>query len=218
MVGHEGMVLQCFLDSRPQTSLRFNRCTLVGKKLVQFLDSLGKGAPDQLAQTLRCEVVASILDGNECVLSYEPWVRSPGRDDLPPLERSQTLLAAFKRRVAWEAERNVYPAETSLIDSNSKIVAEHALTTLEDWNDYWGVAEPGAAQGIIQYQGGNVRASAELKPDEFRLRLGSAGYRAGPDGKDLGPDIDLVGPGAAYERWKKTPEYQQWLKETGQTP
>ena len=22
------------------------------------------------------------------------------------------------------------------------------------------------------------------------------------------------GPGKAYERWKKTPEYQQWLKET----
>ena len=28
--------------------------------------------------------------------------------------------------------------------------------------------------------------------------------------------MDLVGPGPAYERWKKTPEYQEWLKETGQ--
>ena len=37
-----------------------------------------------------------------------------------------------------------------------------------------------------------------------------------PDGKDLGADVDLVGPGAAYERWKKTLEYQQWLKDTGQ--
>src|SRR5262249_48046979 len=41
-------------------------------------------------------------------------------------------------------------------------------------------------------------------------------YRAGKDGKDLGADVDLVGPGAAYERWKKRPEYQQWLKDTGQ--
>jgi hypothetical protein len=24
-------------------------------------------------------------------------------------------------------------------------------------------------------------------------------------------DVDLVGPGPAYERWKKTPEYQRWL-------
>jgi hypothetical protein len=28
--------------------------------------------------------------------------------------------------------------------------------------------------------------------------------------------VDLVGPGEAYERWKKTPDYQEWLKETGQ--
>ena len=38
----------------------------------------------------------------------------------------------------------------------------------------------------------------------------------GKDGKNLGADVDLVGPGPAYERWKKTPEYQQWLKDTGQ--
>jgi hypothetical protein len=44
----------------------------------------------------------------------------------------------------------------------------------------------------------------------------SPGYRAGKDGKDLGADVDLVGPGPAYERWKKTPAYQQWLKDTAQ--
>src|SRR5262249_38983073 len=44
----------------------------------------------------------------------------------------------------------------------------------------------------------------------------SAGYRAGKDKKDLGADVDRVGPGKAYEAWKKTPEYQQWLKDTGQ--
>jgi hypothetical protein len=52
--------------------------------------------------------------------------------------------------------------------------------------------------------------------DDFRLRPDSAGYRAGKDGKDLGADIDLVGPGEAYERWKKTPDYRQWLEESGQ--
>ena len=60
----------------------------------------------------------------------------------------------------------------------------------------------------------NERATLVL--EHFRLRPDSAGYRAGKDGKDLGADIDVVGPGAAYDRWKKTPEYQQWLKETGQ--
>src|SRR5262249_22236447 len=55
-----------------------------------------------------------------------------------------------------------------------------------------------------------------ITADDFRLRPDSPGYQAGKDKKDLGADVDLVGPGAAYERWKKTPEYRQWLKETGQ--
>jgi len=48
-----------------------------------------------------------------------------------------------------------------------------------------------------------------------RRRRGSAGYRAGEDGRDLGANVDRVGPGAAHEGWKKTPEYRQWIKDTG---
>jgi len=39
---------------------------------------------------------------------------------------------------------------------------------------------------------------------------------AGKGGEDLGADVDLIGYGPAYERLKKTPEYQEWLKETKQ--
>ena len=45
----------------------------------------------------------------------------------------------------------------------------------------------------------------------------AAGKGAGPDGKDLGAD----GPGrsrSGLERWKQTPEYQRWLKDTIQEP
>ena len=61
-----------------------------------------------------------------------------------------------------------------------------------------------------------AQSPEKLVPDDFRLAKDSPGYRAGKDKKDLGADIDLVGPGPAYERWQKTPEYQQWLKDTGQ--
>src|SRR5262249_55394696 len=62
--------------------------------------------------------------------------------------------------------------------------------------------------GRVLYQGGNLRARMgaepdKLSPDDFRLRPDSAGYQAGKDKKDLGADVDLVGPGAAYEKWKK---------------
>jgi hypothetical protein len=75
-------------------------------------------------------------------------------------------------------------------------------------------------KGRVFFQGGDLLAKAESAPEkitpaDFRLRPDSAGYQAGKDKKDLGADVDLVGPGKAYERWKKTPEYQQWLKDTG---
>lgn len=62
-----------------------------------------------------------------------------------------------------------------------------------------------------------MKSSPEtLVPADFRLHPDSAGKGAGPGGKDLGADVDLVGPGAPYERWKKKPEYQEWLKRTSE--
>jgi hypothetical protein len=92
---------------------------------------------------------------------------------------------------------------------------------LAGWKKVWGTAEEGSIEGKARFAGGDPLAKAssdllKMTPDDFRLRPDRAGYRAGPDGKDLGADVDLVGPGPAYERWKKTPEYQEWLKDTGQ--
>ena len=57
--------------------------------------------------------------------------------------------------------------------------------------------------------------ASNLTPADFRLP-DSAGYRAGKDCNDLGADVDRVGPGYSNERWKKTSEYQQCLKDTEQ--
>jgi hypothetical protein len=62
-----------------------------------------------------------------------------------------------------------------------------------------------------------LQSAAELlTPADLRLVAGSPGKGAGEGGKDIGADVDLVGPGAAYQRWKQTPQYQEWLKRTGQ--
>ena len=90
---------------------------------------------------------------------------------------------------------------------------------LAAWNRFWGLQNTGSTEGLVRFHGGDLNAKADanpeqLTPEDFRLRPDSAGYQAAPDGKDLGADIDLVGPGEAYERWKQTPEYQEWQKET----
>jgi len=131
------------------------------------------------------------------------------------------------RRLEWREERNVYQPGKSWTGTsfpNTDRTESPVLTRgedLADWNRFWGLKDTESSQGVIRYHGGNLRAKAtadaeKLSPEDFRLRPDSAGYRAGKDGKDLGADVDLVGPGPAYERWKKTPEYQQWLKDIGQ--
>jgi hypothetical protein len=136
---------------------------------------------------------------------------------LAPAEAEALLF----RLIQWRGERNLLPAgSTSMVwGIDGKRQLPHGPRSLDEWQRFWGVAEAEPLEGPPLYQRGNLlsrtdAALDELSPDDFRLREDSAGYRAGPDGKDLGADVDLVGPGAAYERWKKTPEYQEWLEET----
>jgi hypothetical protein len=97
----------------------------------------------------------------------------------------------------------------------------HGPKSLADWKRFWGDSDSAASEGKVRFRGGDLVAklateAGTLTPEDFQLRPDSAGYRAGKDGKDLGADVSLVGPGPAYERWRKTPDYQQWLKDTGQ--
>jgi len=148
------------------------------------------------------------------------------------LEQEKALSAAeaeqfLKKSLAWRGTQNLFsmgdqPLLTMGVgDKVLPLPSTLPIWTLDDWNRFW---EPGKLDGKLgqaRFQGGDLLGKAaanpeSLTPDDFRLRSDSPGYRALPDGKDLGADVDLVGPGAAYERWKKTPEYQQWLNETMQ--
>ena len=131
------------------------------------------------------------------------------------------------RLLDWHGQRNVYSVRRGYVALSVGKHGEQLLPlatpieTLKDWNRFLNAEDADSLEGQARYQGGSLQAKTrtaveQLTPEDFRLREGSPGYRAGKDGKDLGADVDLVGPGPAYERWKQTPEYQQWLKDTGQ--
>src|SRR5262249_44636853 len=143
--------------------------------------------------------------------------------------------AFLRMRTSWQGQQNLFSVSGSFLgpshwggvpDHTGKVLPrgfepDRPIKTLTQWREFWGPTETGSIEGRGRYQGVNVRSKLhgspeKVTPDDFRLRPESAGYRAGKDKKDLGADVDLVGPGKAYERWKKTPEYQQWLKDTGQ--
>jgi hypothetical protein len=137
---------------------------------------------------------------------------------LPPKE-ADALLA---RLLAWRDRDNLYETggPRGFWGTNADKGA-HPPRTLVDWKRFWGDPEATCREGRVLYQGGDLPARLadapeKLGPEDFRLRPDSAGYQSGKDKKDLGADVDLVGPGPAYERWKKTSDYQQWLQETGQ--
>jgi hypothetical protein len=182
-----------------------------GKEADQFAKA------DWSVKALRLEASGNVFDATS-VFEFGQKTKTV----LPPGQAEACLV----RMVSWQGERNVYPASAALLhlsraDPWVNLGPPKLPAGLAGWKQLWGTTETGSIQGRVHYMGGDLLAKAQLAlekitPEDFRLLPGSAGYRAGKDGKDLGADVDLVGPGAGYERWKKTPDYQQWLKDTGQ--
>jgi hypothetical protein len=179
--------------------------------------------PDKLAERdarrVRVDASGTILDAAWTVFVNE---NKPFLARVRP--RPEDAKALLLRMLAWRDRSNLYaPGASALLwnEPPEGVSREFGPRNLADWKRHWASGDGDTVEGRVRYQGGDLLARLRAAPErltteDFRLRPDSAGYRAGKDGKDLGADVDLVGPGAAYERWKKTPEYQEWLKQTGQ--
>jgi hypothetical protein len=156
-------------------------------------------------------------------VSFNQWHTSlaPGKT----LNSADAELA-LRRVVAWHESGNLYALPDGrdllqLAGDYRDMPPNLPTQTIPQWKEFWASDAPASFRGTAKFEGGDLIAKLAATPEQvssedFRLLSNSAGYRAGKDGKDLGADIDLVGPGLAYERWKKTPDYQQWLKDIGQ--
>jgi len=219
-------------DMGSKSRLGIQNCILVGG-LYLYCDAESDATLQLVGNT--------VLRANQTDGLLNPHVRDSSLDvlDKAPATRLQIVASSnildwstavfhfhvaeelLPRLIHWREDRNLFRAGRPFLKcsvSPDKIAETKRSQDLEDWNRFWGLTETGSLVGIIRYQGGNLYAIAlqtpeQLTPEDFRLRPDSAGYRVGPDGKDLGADVDLVGPGEAYERWKETPEYQEWQKE-----
>ncbi len=166
--------------------------------------------PNPKAPELSLEVTGNIVD-----TSTAPWHVSERMKYLPLADYPPLLPRFF----TLTDERNLYShAKPSFLrlDSHEQDLLD-GVTDLGGWNKLWGIANPTSLHGVARFTGGDLRAKAregKLSPADFRLAKGSPGQGILPGGKDLGADVDLVGPGEAYERWKKTPEYKEWRKKT----
>jgi len=201
--------------------IKRNTFTNEGSSFWLLLDNPlpGLSDPPQRSKAVHIDVSSCIFD-SPSVLGVEQTRKL--LDQAAVLTPTEAEMA-LHHLLQWRGERNLFAAGSSSVrwSADKRLQPPHGPKDLTEWKRFWGAGEVDSLQGSVHFQGGNLlsrtgAALDRLTPADFRLRPDSAGYRAGPDGKDLGADVDLVGPGPAYQRWKKTPGYQEWLKETGQ--
>jgi serine/threonine protein kinase len=201
-------------------SIRLTRNTFLGPAMFVFLDILPQEAVrdgDQAPPGLRVEATETIIHCRDFGFGFGQHFtqKNPGANVLGPAEAE----ALLRRLLVWRGQRNLYAEQfNDFLILGKGLKPTQPRKTLDDWRQFWKDAEAGSQHGRILYEGGDLWARWEtdpdqVKPEDFRLRQDSAGKGAGAEGRDLGANVDLVGPGPAYERWLKTPEYQQWLKD-----
>jgi serine/threonine protein kinase len=228
LAGPHGLVIHQKSADGKGRSVRLTHNTLSAYVLLEYWlwapvqDALAH-AKDESGRSLRIEANANLFDTPGHVLDFK-------QIDQPKPLAAQEAETALPRLVSWRERRNIYPARPHrllLLSSagSGEVLRSPAspsgVATTAEWGRYWGEEQNDAAHGIVRYQGGDVRARATSNPEQiratdFRLENPTAGKGEGEGGRDLGADVDLVGPGAAYGRWKQTPEYRQWLKDAGE--
>jgi hypothetical protein len=221
--GNTALYLNLHPDNVTESNARFTRNTVLGR------DSFCLGIHDQLVDRAEGKagnpLVPLRIEAEEN-LYQTYYVLTRNDNSLPrtllPLPEQRALLPKI---LAWREQGNVYGlrGKDFLWFWNAAAPDKHhaGLLGLAEWNQFWGLQGTDSLQGPLRLKGTNLLARVAtapetVTPDDFRLLPDSTGKGAGPGGRDLGPDVDLVGPGLAYEYWKKTPAYQQWLQDTGQ--
>jgi len=200
------------------TLIKVTRTTCLPKTRALAFHLVGREGKDEgrRVKVLGVEASRNVFDA-ESILAFAQL--QPGK--LLPVHDAEALLTQL---VNWQGRGNLFALNGHLLvlgTREKQLDPAKPIKSIGDWKEFWRSAEAESIEGRVRYVGGDLRsklrdAPEKLTPNDFRLRPDSAGYRAGKDGKDLGADVDLVGPGPAYERWQKTLAYQKWLKDSGQ--
>jgi hypothetical protein len=165
------------------------------------------------------------------VAIYAPLIfafaRKKGLQDADAADVTQDVLMAVAgamprldyKLFSWAGSDNAYHSAAifNLIGANpmaGEVPVKHLHKSIQDFR-----TKAGDGYGIevskLLFKGDDLRAKwkdnpGQLTPEDFRLRKGIV------DDKEFGANVDLVGPGKAYEAWKQTAEYQKWRKDTGE--
>jgi serine/threonine-protein kinase len=188
-------------DHLPEATFALTRNTLVCDAAIMLLVD----KPPVIATGPKSAVFATgnVFDERLSILHTHC---DPSRNP-PEADEVRRLLA---RRFSWRDKENLYALSVPFLT-----YARRGLEPLEgardrvQWDGFWGLEETGSRQGRSpRYQGDDLRARLCTEPEkvsatDFRLADGSLG-------SGLGAEVDKVGPGNAYDEWRKTDLYRTW--------
>jgi hypothetical protein len=116
----------------------------------------------------------------------------------------------YFRFLSWSEHRNLYPKNGTHLRYGFQVDEEErkyvtTVKTLSAWKKRWGLGNTGS-----------LVADAQFADTDYHLKPSSLGKGAGTGGKDLGCNINILGPGQGYEQWQKTSDFEAWRNRTQQ--
>jgi hypothetical protein len=172
--------------------------------------------PDEAAgPTFRIDGKRNLLRGRESLYRFEqtPIYLGQSHQRRLTVPQIQTLLA---RLMSWRTmgDLHVGGREGYLAASafGQKYDFRRVGSSAQDWRRWWDFPahEPSTAPPTLVGETLLARPGerlADIRPEDFRLKGWDGAASLSP-----GADVDVVGPGAAYERWKTTPAYAEWRR------
>jgi hypothetical protein len=171
-VGGGSIWMQFDKPKGERVAVRLNHNTFIGRNFFSLvIPKPPKDGGNALNLALRVETLANVFDLGSLLVLYS-------------FDEKEIVLflegeASVKQFASWSGKGNLFCIRDSFLNGK----------TLSDWEQFWGTENTGSQESnTIPYQ------------KDFRLADGSPGKGAGPGGKDIGADMDLVGPGEAYQR------------------
>jgi serine/threonine protein kinase len=200
--------------------IRLERNTFVANVPIAFVVHIIPQLSDDGARRLITLTASdNILYGQSTISQlHQSAILLKSREALPISE----ISALLPRMVKWKGRANLYQKKDGFLGTYRQgLPDDYAIQSLADWTRFWGNAETDSISGRVRFRGGDLLARLVDDPstftlEDYRLLPNSPGHHGGEGGRDLGADIDLVGPGLAYERWKTTTEYQEWSRTSAQ--